>query len=348
MRLPLLIDVHCHTRGLNQEHKGTFATETMASLAGGIGTVLTMPNTDPPIVSRSDLLRASEEAEGQIYCDLGFHFGANGQNIEEFAGIQDLVKGLKVYLNPTTGNLEITDISQVARIFSAWDTGKPILVHAEGGDKLSRVIDLARRFKRRIHICHVSLEEEVKLIAKAKRAGVMVTAEACPHHCIFNEDDLPHLGSYGIMKPPLGRPSDVEAIWSGIKSHTIDIIATDHAPHSLEEKLSGNPPFGVIAEPAFSVMWMICSQRHVSIEHLAQLMYFQPARVFNIPTDRESEMEVDLDATFELTREMIHSKASRSPYEGMRLRGRIKKAFLHGQPVIKDGEILPEKKGQLI
>ena len=347
-RLPLLIDAHFHARDLNQTHKGTFETETAAALAGGFGTVLAMPNTDPPLLSRSTLIRAQDKAAGKIYCDVGFHFGTNGRNTLEFRKVGDLARGLKVYLNPTTGNLKLTGRRAIERVFKAWVLDKPILVHAEGPDLLETAIGLAGQYNRRLHVCHVSLEEEVELIHKAKRDGVKVTAEVCPHHCLFTENDLPWLGPYGIMKPPLGRPSDLEAIWLGIKVHVIDIIATDHAPHSPEEKASDNPPFGVIGEPAFSVMWMVCSQRHVSIEDLAFLMYFNPARVFSIRTDDESYMEVDLNEEFEFTREMVHSKAGRSPYEGMKVKGRINRAFLRGVEVIRSGELLTDQKRGLI
>jgi len=338
--LPLMIDVHCHTRDFNQKHKGTFETETKAALAGGFGTVLTMPNTDPSITSRSRLVKARHKADGRIYCDLGFHFGTNGYNMSEFAGVKDLVYGLKIYLNPTTGNLELKDPRYVERVFATWTVDKPILVHAEGANLVEKVLALAEKHKRRLHICHISLKEEVRLIHNAKRNGIKVTAEVCPHHCIFTEDDLPRLGSYGLMKPPLGTIKDVEAVWSGIKGQVIDIVATDHAPHSPEEKASERPPFGVIGEPAFSVMWMQFSQRGFQIEDLVRLMHETPALMFGIQTDEQSYMEVDLDDEFEFKREMIQSKAGRSPYEGMRVRGRIRRIVLHGKEVMHDGEIL--------
>ena len=342
MKLPPMIDAHFHARDLGQKHKGTFVTETKAALAGGVGTVIGMPNTDPPLLSRSGLVKARKLAEGRIHCDLGFHFGTNAHNPLEFPAVKDLVHGLKVYLNPTTGDLELKEPRDIERVFVTWEVNKPILVHAEGADLLEKVLALAEKYKRKLHVCHVSLEEEVKLIHKAKRDGIRVTAEATPHHLIFTEDDVSSLGSYGIMKPPLATRHDVEALWWGIKDSTIDIVATDHAPHSLEEKASDTPPFGVTCEPAFPVMWAQCSQRRVSIENLAFLMYFTPARIFGIQKGVDSEMEIDLDDEFTVEPWMIHSRAGHSPYVGRKARGRIRSITLHGTEVMRDGKILAD------
>ena len=167
-----------------------------------------------------------------------------------------------------------------------------------------------------------------------------ITAEACPHHLIFTETDLLRLGAYGIMKPPLGLPRDREALWEGIRDGTIDIIATDHAPHSLEEKAGASPPFGVIGEPTLPVVWAAFHQRRLSIEDLVRMMYQRPAEIFDIHTDPDSYMEVDLDETFEFKREMVQSKAGYSPYVGRRVRGRIHRIVLHGTEVMRDGKII--------
>ena len=148
-RLPLLIDVHFHARDFGQKQKGTFETETKAALLGGCGTVIAMPNTDPALTTRSRIVKARHLAEGKLYCDLGFHFGTDGANLSEFEHFRppkygnDFVRGLKVYLDPTTGNLEIKGPKLLDGIFQywegnnpSWDNSKPILVHAENLEKL--------------------------------------------------------------------------------------------------------------------------------------------------------------------------------------------------------------------
>lgn len=238
-------------------------------------------------------------------------------------------------------------VSTAQKIFQAWTVDKPILVHVEGAVLLKKVLRLASKHDRQLHVCHVSLAEEIIAIRQAKRDGQNVTAEVCPHHLIFTEDDLAHLGPYGLMLPPLGQLSDMEALWQGIRDGTVDIIATDHAPHSQEEKASASPPFGVIGEPAFSVMWKHFSEQGLPVEELTRLMRDNPARIFGVQTDPKSFMEVNLDDEFEVTRETIQSKAGRSPYEGMIVKGRIRKIYLHGTLVYEDGEFIG-RKGRVI
>lgn len=345
-RLPLLIDVHSHVhRGAEWEHKGTLETETKSALTSGFGTVIAMPNSCPPVMTQLELTEARKKAGEQSYCDVGFHFGSVGDNFTQFPHVWPLVYGLKVYLGETTGGYNVS-VDTAEKIFEAWIFDRPILVHAEGASSIKHMLRLAKRHGQRLHVCHVALAEEVDVIRKAKRSGQQVTAEVSPHHCIFTKNDLPQLGSYGIMKPPLGTGKDVEAIWSGIKNGVIDIIATDHAPHSTKDKELG--AFGVISEPAFSVMWKACSERRVSLDHLAFMMHFTPARIFSVPySHAESYMEVDLDDEFEVKKEMIQSKAGRSPYEGMKVRGRIRKIHLHGTLVYQDGEFLA-REGRVI
>ncbi len=352
-RLPLLIDAHFHARDLGQKHKGTFESETKAALLGGVGTVLTMPNTDPPLITPWQLDEARDSARDNIYCDVGFHFGTDcgfTEMTREYLRDSLInVHGLKVYLDPTTGDLQIKDLNQLDPVFFNWTADKPILIHAEDLEKLRLVISLAEKYRKRIHICHVSRAEQVEIIRKARRdLGIMcVTSEVCPHHLAFTSDDVSWLGPYGIMKPPLGTMRDKEALWQGLQDCTIDIIATDHAPHSKEEKTGSKPPFGVISEPVFPVLWKLFHDRGLKVDWITSRMFDLPADIFGVKKDSESYMEVDLGEEYGFTREMINSKAGRSPYEGMKVLGRIHRIFLHGQLVAQDGEIVA-KNGKLI
>lgn len=351
-KLPLLIDAHFHARDLKQKHKGTFETETKAALLGGVGTVLAMPNTDPYLTTRSAIVMARHIAEQRLYCDLGFYFGTVGTNLGEFEHFKppryghDFVKGLKFYLDPTTGGMNIS-LDVAKRVFMAWNNDLPLLVHCEGGELTSKVIRLAEKYGRRVHICHVNLAEQVNAIRKAKQDGVDVTAEVTPHHLIFTEQDRERLGGYGFMKPPLATAKDVEALWAALRDQTIDIIATDHAPHSQREKEEQIPPsFGIISEPVFPVLWTHFSMRGWPVKLLIQLMHTKPAQIFGIQVDTNSFMEVDLDGSFVLEPEMIQSKAH-SPYTGMQLWGLIQTINLHGIEVVRDRKIVA-KNGKLI
>jgi dihydroorotase-like cyclic amidohydrolase len=348
-RLPLLIDIHRHLRDFEEEHKGTFKTETAAALASGFGTVFAMPNTKPSIITVETLLEArSRAAREGIYCDVAFHFGTNGRNRSQFRRIpKGLVRGLKVYLAETHGGLNIQPNPKLINILLKRWPGV-VMFHSPGEDLLNKIVRAviegpgASRIanRNRIHICHVSTADEVNLLRTVKTINIFrhLTAEVCPHHLIFTEADLPQLGAYGIMKPPLATKVDQEELWAGVKDRTIDIIATDHAPHSTADKEAG--AFGVISEPTFPVIWEAFRQRGFSIEDLVRMMHGRPAEIFDIYPDPDSYMEVDLSDRFVFERSMIHSKAGRSPYEGMRVRGRIIDAYLHGTQVIRGGEIL--------
>ena len=344
MRLPLLIDVHCHLRGPDE---GAFGTETKSALASGFGTVLAMPNTDPPIISIESLQAAKQSAEGNIYCDVGFYYGTDGTNMSTFSDVADQTKGLKVYLDQTTGDLKL-DYWNLEHLFTRWVKTSPILFHVEEPSTLLNVLQLATKARRWIHICHVSTQEQVGLIKQAKGYGAQVTAEVCPHHLVFTESDRPNLGAYGIMKPPLARMKDREALWGAIHDGVIDVIATDHAPHAPDEKDSDNPPFGVIAEPGLPLLWKLFDERRIDLMRLLDLTYANPYQIFGLQPDPQSYMLFDLEEEWVFDNSMVHSVAGRSPYHEMRVKGRIRNAYLHGQPVIKDGEILPEKKGVLI
>lgn len=348
-KLPLLVDVHFHARDFNQTHKGTFESESRAAIAGGFGTIFCMPNTDPPIVSLDQLVEARDIAEANAYCDIGFNFGTDGENLSEFYKVYDQVRALKVYLNPTTGDLEIKEWTKLYEIFRAWPGEKPVMIHAEEAEKVKLAIALAGRFGKRIHISHVSTEAQVEVIREAKKLGFNVTAEVCPHHLVFTEDYLPRLGPYGLMKPPLATELDQDSLWRGLADGTIDIIATDHAPHTRQEKARLEPPFGVIGEPAFSVMWDEFHRRGWTLGSLLDKMSHRPSLIFGVKVDFPNPfMMVDLEEEYLFEESMVHSKAGYSPYVGRTVRGRIHQVVLHGVEVVRQGEVLDVKAGRLI
>jgi carbamoyl-phosphate synthase/aspartate carbamoyltransferase/dihydroorotase len=307
-----------------------------------------MPNTDPPIVSLDQLAEARRIAEENAYCDIGFNFGTRGDNLEELEKAYPLVRALKVYLNPTTGNLMIEDPEKIRDVFASWPGQKPIMVHAEGREKVRLVIRQAATYSKRLYICHVSLVEQLEEIRYAKESGVQISAEVCPHYLIFTEEERSSLGPYGLMKPPLAGRADQNALWKAIEDGTIDIIATDHAPHSPKEKASDNPPFGVISEPAFSVLWREFRRRGFPVTKLVQMMSDRPKALFDIESDTDSFMMVDLEEEYTFDNSMVHSKAGISPYAGMKMLGRIHKVVLHGVEVVAEDQILDTPAGRLI
>lgn len=253
LTLPGLIDPHVHFRTPGQTHKEDFITGTKAAIAGGFTSVIDMPNNKLTVTSYKLLVGKMEIAKKQILCDVGFHFGSLGDNLDEFAKlfkypssersesrslgtssrqartIKSQVFGLKLFLNKTTGNF-IIDRKSLLSIYNAWSSfahselrnGKPsslpILVHAEE-DVIDLVIKVCSQTKKKTHVCHVSSKEELKKIISAKKKGLPITCGVTPHHLFLTEKDVKRLGSYGMMKPTLKSKEDVNFLWKKFKIH---------------------------------------------------------------------------------------------------------------------------------
>lgn len=241
--LPGLIDPHVHLRDPQQTHKEDFYTGTSAALAGGYTTIIDMPNNKTPITTLERLEEKIQIAKKKIVCDVGFYFGSLGDNLEEFKKIRGKVFGLKLYLNETTGNFLI-DKEKLEQIFITWSQSlslhsnrlyapKPILLHAEDA-AVEYVIKLVNKLKTRVHFCHISTASDLKQIIKAKEKGLPITCGVTPHHLFLNKHDAETLGPYGKMKPPLCPQKDVDFLWKHLQA--IDVVESDHAPHTIEEK----------------------------------------------------------------------------------------------------------------
>lgn len=227
IRLPGLIDPHVHLR-FDQPHKEDFATGTAAALAGGYTFIIDMPNNNPPVTTLARLQKKIKAAERMAQCDIGFHFGSLGDNLDEFKQVKDLVYGLKLYLNQTTGGY-IIDEPKMKKIYQAWQDAtqgtKPILLHAEA-DVLPAVERVVTATKQPTHICHVSSQKELAHVISMKQKGLPVTCGVTPHHLFLTDKDREVLGSFGIMKPPLQTKHDQDFLWKHFND--IDIVESDH------------------------------------------------------------------------------------------------------------------------
>lgn len=348
IRLPGLIDVHVHLREPGATQKEDFETGTKAAIAGGFTLVLDMPNNPNPTITPEALQEKMDLAKGRIYSDVGFHFGAGPESIKYFNEIQDKVFGLKVYMNVTTGELLMEETKVLEEVFSSWPKGKPVLVHAEGG-ALQKAVDLARKFGNKqslppcgkLHVCHVSLKEEVELIRKLKAEGFKISCEATCHHLFLTNEDEKRLGPFGMMKPPLSTKEDQEALWQGISDGTIDMIASDHAPHTREEKLhSEKPIYGVPGlETTLPLLLTAVNDGRLTIERLIELTFGSPKKIFNLPEQENTYVEVDMDEDYVIDEKALQTKCGWTPFAGMKVKGKIKKVVLRGQ-VVYDGQNL--------
>lgn len=345
--LPGLIDVHTHLRVPGGEHKEDFATGTAAALAGGITMILGMPNTAPPLSTPETLQGAYAQAQADARCDVGLFAGASPEQIDKLPQLGSDAVALKIYLNDTFGSLRVEDVPTLRACFQTWPHDKMIAMHAEK-QSVAVGIGLAATYGRSVHFCHISRREEIELIADAKMRGLPVTCEVAPHHLFLDQADAERLGPLGDMRPLLGTPDDVAALWAHLND-TVDCIATDHAPHTLAEKRSSTPPPGVAGlETSLGLMVTAVQQNRLSLDRLIQLMHANPRRIFDLPEQPDTRVEFEMTPTI-IRNETMFSKCGWTPFDGMEVAGRVKRVVLRGATVYEDGKVLsPPGAGQII
>lgn len=335
--LPGLIDIHVHFRTPGQEEKEDFYTGTKSALAGGFTTVLDMPNNKIPIISKKLLEQKINLAKKNIVCDVGFYFGSLGNNLDQFPQIKSRVFGLKLFLNPTTGNFLI-DEKNLTEIYTAWKSHQPILLHCEG-QTLPVAIRIIKQTNKKTHICHVSSAMELSQIIQGKQTGLPITCGVTPHHLFLTEEDYKKLGPFGLMKPYLKSQKDQAFLWRNLKF--IDVIESDHAPHTKMEKEGNNPPFGVPGlETTLPLLLTAVYAGKLSIDDIIRLCHKNPAKIFNITTDPKTKIEVDTDIQYTINNQLLQTKCSWSPFADRKVTGRVKTVYLHGEKVFDNGQIL--------
>ncbi|KAK2855926.1 hypothetical protein Q5P01_004661 [Channa striata] len=234
VRLPGLIDVHVHLREPGATHKEDFSSGTAAALAGGVTMVCAMPNTSPAITDPGTLALVQKLAKAACRCDYALYVGAASDNAAVLPSIASQAAGLKMYLNDTYSTLKMDNVSLWMEHFEKWPKHMPIVAHAEK-QTVAAILMVAQLYQRPVHICHVAKKEEILIIRAAKQKGIQVTCEVAPHHLFLCEDNLPDIGDgRAQVRPMLGTREDMEALWENLD--IIDCFATDHAPHSVEEK----------------------------------------------------------------------------------------------------------------
>jgi carbamoyl-phosphate synthase/aspartate carbamoyltransferase/dihydroorotase len=339
MNLPGLIDVHVHLREPGATHKEDWDTGTAAALAGGFTTVLAMPNTQPPITDGERLSLALDAAAAKARCDYGQYVGAGPDNALALAEIAGRAAGLKMYLDQTYGPLRLDDLTLWMDHFAHWPAARPLAAHAEGRT-LAAVILLAALYNRPVHLCHVSRREEILVIRAAKEKGLPVTCEVAPHHLFLTEADIPALGpGRAEVRPRLATSRDRDALWENMA--VIDCFATDHAPHTLAEKDGAEPPPGFPGlETALPLLLTAVHEGRLTLEDLITRMHTNPRKIFGLPDQPETVVEVDPDAAWEIRAAEAYTRCGWTPFEGFQVRGRVRKVTLRGQAAYQDGKVL--------
>jgi len=350
--LPGLIDGHVHFREPgSHSHKGTYATESRAAAAGGVTSVLTMPNTNPFCGTRAILDQARQCAAKATRVDYGFHFFVAGDNLDELRRVRN-VPSYKLYMNETTGiESPLCDESVLREVLRL---GHPLTAHAEA-ETLDFLLDCHRRWGTGpLHIVHVALAREVESLRRAKAAGQWVTAEATPHHLFLDQHDFERLGAFADMRPTLKSPADVAAVWSGLDDLTIDTIATDHAPHLRSEKSQSPPPPGICGlQTMLPLLLNALNDGRLTWPQLVRATSARPADIFRlrgkgrlgVGCDADLAI-VEPDTEYVICDEGELSHPGWTPWHGTKVRGAVQMTILRGAVIYADGELVGEPSGR--
>jgi dihydroorotase len=381
--LPGLIDGHVHFREPGGEHKEDWLTGSRSAVKGGVTTVLDMPNNNPPIIDEASLNLKREKAKKSII-NYGFHIGATTDNLD-FLNSAKNVSAIKIYFGSSTGDLLVDKMEDVKKIFNGCN--KLFLIHAEDEEFIKQksveykdsddpvihtkvramdaaiiavknILEIVEQTKARVHFCHVSSAGELKLIKSAKSKGLPVTCEVAPHHLFLNSSEYGKQGNWVKMNPPLRPEADRLALWRGIMDGTVDTIATDHAPHTKQEKMQSywQAPAGVPGvETMLPLLLNEVSKGRIDLKKIIELVCENPARLFKIKNKGKIEEGYDADLVLvdmslekEVINEEMESKCGWTPFVGKNLTGWPVSTIVSGNIVYNSLEINEQFKGKEI
>jgi dihydroorotase len=371
--LPGVIDDQVHFREPGLTHKADIETESKAAIAGGITSFIEMPNTNPQTTTVEKLEEKFTIAANSSYANYSFMFGGTNDNLEEILKVDPkTVAGLKLFLGSSTGNMLVDDPKVLEKIFSS--TNMVISVHCEDeetirknlqehideyGDDIpiekhpiirseeacylssSRAIALAKKTGARLHVFHLSTGKETNLFSnKMPLKDKKITAEVCVHHLWFSDEDYAKKGTHIKWNPAVKTAKDRDQLWKALLDNRIDVIATDHAPHTLEEKknvYTKAPSGGPLVQHALSAMLEMYHRDKISLERVVEKMCHNPAILFEVEKRgyiKEGYFAdlvlVDLNNPYTVKKDNILYKCGWSPFEGTTFRSRITHTFING------------------
>lgn len=369
--MPGFIDMHVHLRDPGQEHKETVETGARAAAHGGFTTIVAMPNTKP-VVDNSDVVNYVHNKADDVRLVHILQTGAitKGQRGEELSDIEAMVEaGIPALSEDGKTVMNAQLYSEAMALALKYDI--PILAHCEDAnmvkkgvvnadDKMrkmgfegianivedvivARDIMLAKDTGVALHLCHCSTKDSVRMIELAKKEGIRVTAEACPHHFSLTSADIPGDDANYKMNPPLRTKADVEALRKGLKSGVIDVIATDHAPHTLIEKGVGikKAPFGITGlETAASItMTELVDKGYLTIMQMAEKMSYNPAKILGLDKGIVAEGKAADLVVFHPKKEYViepdefKSKGRNTPFAGRKVKGMVMATIVDGRVI---------------
>ena len=378
--LPGVIDPQVHFREPGNEHKEDLGSGSRAAVRGGVTSFLEMPNTAPPTTTQAALDEKLARAAQKSVANYGFFIGATPNNLEALTSVTPAC-GIKIFMGSSTGSLLVNRPEDLERIFA--NGTRLIAVHAEDEARIharraqfagrtdpavhSEIRDnetarlatelaltLSMKYQRRLHILHLSTREEVAMLRVDKPAWV--TAEVIPNHLLLNTGDYARLGTLVQMNPPIRTPADNAALWAGLHDGIIDFIATDHAPHTLEEKQRAYPntPSGMPGvETSLPLMLTAMQEGRCTLAEIQKWMCTSPAEAYRIPNkgkilegwDADLTL-VDIEHTRPVRNEETFTKVRWSPWHGRELRGWPLYTLVNGEIAFENGRIREQVRGR--
>ncbi|WP_420576570.1 dihydroorotase [Ekhidna sp.] len=386
---PGVIDDQVHFREPGLTHKGNIFTESRAAVAGGVTSFMEMPNVNPQTITQELLEAKYQIGAKNALANYSFYMGSTNENLDEVLKTDPAtVCGIKIFMGSSTGNMLVDDPQTLEKIFC----NAPILIatHCEDeatirantekfvaqyGDEIpfkyhpiirseeacylssSKAIELAMKCNARLHILHISTGKETNLFTneiplKEKR----ITSEACIHHLWFSDQDYDEKGSFIKWNPAVKTANDRDQIWKALLDDRIDVIATDHAPHTLEEKqnpYTKAPAGGPLIQHTLNAMIDFYHEGKISLERIAEKMSHAVADCFEVKERgyiregyKADLVLVDLNKPWTVNRDNIRAKCGWSPFEGHTFKSTIEKTFVSGHLAYSDGKLDESQMGQ--
>lgn len=386
--LPGMIDDQVHFREPGLTHKGDLESESRAAVAGGITSFLEMPNTKPPTLDRAALLDKYRRAEGRCHANYGFYIGAANDNLSELLAVDPLLAcGVKIFMGASTGNMLVDDPEVLDAIFAK--VRLRLITHCEDTPRIEanlarlkalhpaglrpehhplvrdrlaclasteKAIALAKRHEARLHVLHVSTADELALFEPGPIEGKRITAETCIHFLHFDESDYARLGNLIKCNPAIKAASDREALIGALAEGRLDVLATDHAPHTLEEKMKPyeQAPSGLpLVQHALLAAVELVFAGRLSLERVVELCAHAPARLFGIEERgflREGYYAdlvlLDPRRPTEVRREALLYRCGWSPFEGRRFQASIAATWVNGHLAFDGKRVLDPPAGR--
>lgn len=381
--LPGLIDSQVHFREPGLTHKEDLNTGTKAAALGGVTAILEMPNTKPSTSTKENFEEKMSLAKGRCYVDYGFFIGATHENVDQLKDLQNLPGccGIKIFMGSSTGSLLLDDDRDLESVFA--QTSAPMSIHCEDEKRLierkpiaenskrvtfhpdwrdedsgfiatEKVVRLSKKYNRPVNVLHISSKKEIEFLAREKDKNI--TVECLPQFLtLVAPDCYERMGTRAQMNPPVRSKEHHEALVAALKNGVIDVIGSDHAPHTLEEKDREYPqsPSGMPGvQTIVNLMLDKVLNEVISLERMINLLCFKPIEIFKIKNRGPIELGqtanftvVDPNESVTLLDQDMASKCGWTPYHGETFKGKISATILNGQVIMKDGKILTDPVG---